>query len=865
MLVTALVVGCAEFPDAEDGSDGGPRDSGQSDGRLPGPDVAASDAAADDGWAAEASVSDTDVGAGGQPSDGGHVEPDAVADVGRATDGATAPDAGRRRPDSGAAEPDAEADAAPERALDAAGPRDAAPAETDPDALGPDPGPSRCPPPVEVAGWALLRRSDLLWVGTSDGVEAWTVGGGLPLDPENRRVAVQTPEPAEVTLLADGLSAIVRSTGDDARVYEVDGLRGVLLEHDGQAGMPVDNIPDQPPVGLAVTGPRLYVLHGASPGARLSRIDYEAGPELDPALGVRADLGGLSDSVEVGDATVITATWRGRVVLATATGGLRELEPGAAPIADAEVAVDWMAPYGDADAVVLRSGDRVGVLDLAARPHLDWLPIEVPAGGAIHGASAPDADAPVSVLQSDADGVWSLVMAAPDDEVFDRVVLERPADGFPNGESIRLVVGETGAWVAAGAVGDRAVFVWRLSGGVPGALWGRIDLEGGAVLSALSARAGHHRGRCDDRDDTCAGDVTDGHFGSGAACRGGPGVCDTPGMMECEGPFASRCDTAPGGSRSEAGAERCDGADNDCDGVVDEAQPARRSVLALPDARPALPVVAAAPDEDAFYVGYTALSGGLLCPHVVRVDADGPGVATVVPGCARHVESLAVASDGRRLGVAWFERSYRRSYRDAEQRLVLNRRLRILGPDLAPADVDAWDQTSEHDDPSSIALAAGAGYWALTWTHRDWLGLHVFDATARSLRDQSFHFRDEVRLFGIDAPASAIVSGGAAWGYAAKRLFEGSYVGTLRARLGDMVGDIEQATGDGAWPSHVRASGAALAIYGFVDHGDREGGAYRTMRSAWSPTAPGAEHVARGSIDRPLAPDRYRLAAAFGG
>jgi len=72
-------------------------------------------------------------------------------------------------------------------------------------------------------------------------------------------------------------------------------------------------------------------------------------------------------------------------------------------------------------------------------------------------------------------------------------------------------------------------------------------------------------GSCDGLDNDCDEQVDEG-FDIGAGCAP-PGDC-LAGVLECAGPAATRCSTAPGGSQSPV--ELCDGLDNNCDGETDE-------------------------------------------------------------------------------------------------------------------------------------------------------------------------------------------------------------------------------------------------------------------------------------------------------
>ena len=71
---------------------------------------------------------------------------------------------------------------------------------------------------------------------------------------------------------------------------------------------------------------------------------------------------------------------------------------------------------------------------------------------------------------------------------------------------------------------------------------------------------------CDGLDNDCDGAADDG-FNVGQACTSGTGACLAAGIVTCDGAGGATCNAVPG----TPSAETCDGADNDCDGSVDNA------------------------------------------------------------------------------------------------------------------------------------------------------------------------------------------------------------------------------------------------------------------------------------------------------
>ena len=73
--------------------------------------------------------------------------------------------------------------------------------------------------------------------------------------------------------------------------------------------------------------------------------------------------------------------------------------------------------------------------------------------------------------------------------------------------------------------------------------------------------------RCNGVDDDCNGITDEGYDGLNTPCSHGQGLCTRAGINVCSGDGVAVECNAP---RSEPNDERCDGLDNDCDGAVDE-------------------------------------------------------------------------------------------------------------------------------------------------------------------------------------------------------------------------------------------------------------------------------------------------------
>jgi len=106
--------------------------------------------------------------------------------------------------------------------------------------------------------------------------------------------------------------------------------------------------------------------------------------------------------------------------------------------------------------------------------------------------------------------------------------------------------------------------------GLPGlCAVGETVCQLGDIVCDANVNPGDQAERCNAVDDDCDGRVDEDFGGIGQPCQVGEGTCRRPGVLICplEGDSEPICDATPGAPNPT---ERCDYADDDCDGDTDE-------------------------------------------------------------------------------------------------------------------------------------------------------------------------------------------------------------------------------------------------------------------------------------------------------
>jgi hypothetical protein len=436
------------------------------------------------------------------------------SDGGDPADSASAADA--RATDGGssitdAARPDAAADAAEDSPVDAAAPPpDAAP-------VPPDAAPDMGPPGCEPVPW---NRDQALWVLTDDGLTIYSTGalaGGSQPDrlPIAQTVATPPLGPSffRLEVLPDGMRGVAlgRDAFDAERgnvVYPVDAQRGAWEDGDAET-VPLDGVPlfDGP---LSLSTHDIAVLHGGAEVAVLYGEDHDATivrVRLDDAL--RRDFDPATEGVQglrLENAGALLATPRGRL-FAAADGDFIDLS--AAP----EVAPAVFRTYQPPLSAVATTPDGQTIV-AASRLTLHLWPLD----------------------------------AGPDDE---RGVDLSAAVNDPSARIVALTVGESHLYaVVQGGTAE-----------VGQAYLVEVDIE--TLTPATSVVPGGHADRLALSPDgeyvfvARAGDPSVHVFQRAHTDPIGP-------------PIAVASPVRDLAVRENAQRERCDGADEDCDGVVDE-------------------------------------------------------------------------------------------------------------------------------------------------------------------------------------------------------------------------------------------------------------------------------------------------------
>ncbi len=765
-LAAALVVcGCTDFPDAvEDATlgmhDAGSEDSEVADGRLldgatadarvpdDAGDARASDGASGDGrppapdaGPVDAEPPDPDAGDAELDMTEGAPDADSTQDVPDLPDqGPDAgdqdagdpdaadqdpdaePDAGDQDPDAADMDPDAAdildpdagdpdaADQDPDAEPDA-GDQDPDAADMDPDAGDPDAadmdpdGPSiaeSCP----SVDW----DPDLvLWALTDDGLHGFdylpALRGAGPPEPV---ASVAWPEPGlrltDFRLLPSRVHALALAESDDldaaASLYRVD-LAAAEVTTPGFR------------VAAARVFDPLTVLE-VRPGGDEAVVGWPDGEGLqvavlDVAEGTRRDLNPEADGTQNAQVPV-RALWsarRGPLVAATAAGLVKLAEVGADPTSLVEdPAVTVVAVHPEGRFAFAAVGDRVGRFDLVGgldgEPALapEFLNLLVPF----------DRAATVSVLAlapvaDDPGAVFAAV--AVDDVRIDLVRLDVAENTADEARTLHAGAPLPPIWHLAAE--DEGRLLFSAAGGaavvrvvpVAGEL-GEVEVALPAPIRRLRVPTHAIAELCDGRDEDCDG-VADDAFEVGGGCQR-PGICGA-GVYVCDGPYRARCETAVQPEPIDV----CNGLDDDCDGERDE-DPEYVGPFRLDEDDAPAPrvgqasgfILAADPEGGSAYAA-AWISGQLI--RFARFAADGQRMAAPVDllegAPAGVLRPPSVAWNGAQYAVVWVD--------DGRAQL---RRL-------------SWN--GAHLDETPVSLGDASDAWVF-WDGERWVAFRTLDA-----------------------------------------------------------------------------------------------------------------------------------------
>ncbi len=162
--------------------------------------------------------------------------------------------------------------------------------------------------------------------------------------------------------------------------------------------------------------------------------------------------------------------------------------------------------------------------------------------------------------------------------------------------------------------------------------------------------------RCNDLDDDCNGATDEPFADKGAACTNGLGVCQRSGTRVCRSDGTGTVCNADAGQPTAAA---CDGADNDCDGVVDEPYLSTTYNIASPIAWTDLEVAPLfyspagcaggvnGSGTDALASGALVMAGGASGLYFQKLDATGtPTGSPVTLASSFRYEDVAIAQSG---------------------------------------------------------------------------------------------------------------------------------------------------------------------------------------------------------------------------